>query len=170
MHSKDTAQVSLWLCRSATVQKLFQQGWQRSPKTMCIVKILYKYLGGSAEVPQPKTFSTRLTEIHQNHVHSKDTAQVSLWLCKSATVQNFFNRVDRDPPKTMCIVKILYKYLYGSAEVPQSKNCFNRVGRDPPKTMCIVKILYKYLDGSAEVPQSKIFFNRVGRDPPKPCA
>ena len=29
----------------------------------------------------------------------KDTAQVSLWLCKSATVQDFFiNRVDRDPP------------------------------------------------------------------------
>ena len=79
----------------------------------------------------------------------------------------FFNRVDRDPPKTMCIVKILYKYLYGSAEVPQSKILFNGVDRDPPKTMCIVKILYKYLYGSAEVPQSKNCFNRVGRDPPK---
>ena len=35
VHSKDTVQVSLWLCKSATVQNFFQQGWQRSPPKPC---------------------------------------------------------------------------------------------------------------------------------------
>ena len=32
VHGKDTAQVSFWLCKSATVQDFFIQGWQRPPQ------------------------------------------------------------------------------------------------------------------------------------------
>ena len=70
------------------------------PKTMCIVKILHKYLYGSAEVPQSSLFFQQgWQRSPQNHVHSKDTVQVSLWLCRSATVQNIFQQGWQRPPQ-----------------------------------------------------------------------
>ena len=59
-----------------------------------MAKILHKYLHGSAKVARCRTFFNGLTKNALKHVHSKDIAEVSFWVCTSTsvTVQHLFQQ------------------------------------------------------------------------------
>ena len=79
-----------------------------------------------------KHFSAGFTENPQNHVHSKNTAEISFWVCKSVTVQNLF-RADKNAPY-LCSA-----HGFGGSLSALQKNVLHRgTFAEPERYLCTI--------------------------------